>query len=217
MSLVFKKLILMTNTKNSTDESNLSSSKKNDQKDDQFLKLLSTQLHDQFFLVELKPKDVISKTCIQFLIEKISFEDINTEIPTAESDKINTISTLLQHMKSFISEVSSFLDNLTIDSEGPSLNHAYVVLNSKQTWGEFKNKFYDEIKCLIKKIEEIEEKGAIGLEHLAEKKFIINSFLYHNYYHLGQLRMMVEYITKPSRKNVEIIIEKQKIRIKTES
>jgi hypothetical protein len=28
---------------------------------------------------------------------------------------------------------------------------------------------------------------------------------------------MVEYITKPSRKNVEIIIEKQKIRIKTES
>lgn len=207
----------MTNTKNSTDESNLSSSKKNDQKDDQFLKLLSTQLHDQFFLVELKPKDVISKTCIQFLIEKISFEDINTEIPTAESDKINTISTLLQHMKSFISEVSSFLDNLTIDSEGPSLNHAYVVLNSKQTWGEFKNKFYDEIKCLIKKIEEIEEKGAIGLEHLAEKKFIINSFLYHNYYHLGQLRMMVEYITKPSRKNVEIIIEKQKIRIKTES
>lgn len=207
----------MTNTKNSTDESNLSSSKKNDQKDDQFLKLLSTQLHDQFFLVELKPKDVISKTCIQFLIEKISFEDINTEIPTAESDKINTISTLLQHMKSFISEVSSFLDNLTIDSEGPSLNHAYVVLNSKQTWGEFKNKFYDEIKCLIKKIEEIEEKGAIGLENLAEKKFIINSFLYHNYYHLGQLRMMVEYITKPSRKNVEIIIEKQKIRIKTES
>lgn len=207
----------MTNSKNLTNESNLSSPKNNDQKQDQSLKLLSTQLHDQVFLVELKPKDVISKTCIQFQIEKISFEDINTEIPTAESDKINTISTLLQHMKSFISEVTSFLDNPTIDNEGPSLNHAYVVLNSKETWGEFKNKFYDDIKFLIKKIEEIEEKGTIGLEHLAEKKFIINSFLYHNYYHLGQLRMMVEYITKPSRKNVEIIIEKQKIRIKTES
>ena len=207
----------MTNNKNLTNESNLSSPKNNDQKQDQSLKLLSTQLHDQVFLVELKPKDVISKTCIQFQIEKISFEDINTEIPTAESDKINTISTLLQHMKSFISEVTSFLDNPTIDNEGPSLNHAYVVLNSKETWGEFKNKFYDDIKFLIKKIEEIEEKGTIGLEHLAEKKFIINSFLYHNYYHLGQLRMMVEYITKPSRKNVEIIIEKQKIRIKTES
>ena len=207
----------MTNSKNLTNESNLSSPKNNDQKQDQSLKLLSTQLHDQVFLVELKPKDVISKTCIQLQIEKISFKDINTEIPTAESDKINTISTLLQHMKSFISEVTSFLDNPTIDNEGPSLNHAYVVLNSKETWGEFKNKFYDDIKFLIKKIEEIEEKGTIGLEHLAEKKFIINSFLYHNYYHLGQLRMMVEYITKPSRKNVEIIIEKQKIRIKTES
>jgi len=207
----------MTNSKNLTNESNLSSPKNNDQKQDQSLKLLSTQLHDQVFLVELKPKDVISKTCIQLQIEKISFKDINIEIPTAESDKINTISTLLQHMKSFISEVTSFLDNPTIDNEGPSLNHAYVVLNSKETWGEFKNKFYDDIKFLIKKIEEIEEKGTIGLEHLAEKKFIINSFLYHNYYHLGQLRMMVEYITKPSRKNVEIIIEKQKIRIKTES
>ena len=207
----------MTKSKNLTNESSSSSPKNNDQKQDQSLKLLSTQLHDQVFLVELKPKDVISKTCIQLQIEKISFEDINIEIPTAESDKINTISTLLQHMKSFISEVSSFIDNPTIDNRGPSLNHAYVVLNSKETWGEFKNKFYDEIKCLIKKIEEIEEKGAIGLEHLAEKKFIINSFLYHNYYHLGQLRMMVEYITKPSRKNVEIIIEKQKIRIKTES
>jgi hypothetical protein len=207
----------MTKSKNLTNESNLSSPKNNDQKQDQSLKLLSTQLHDQVFLVELKPKDVISKTCIQLQIEKISFKDINIEIPTAESDKINTISTLLQHMKSFISEVTSFLDNPTIDNEGPSLNHAYVVLNSKETWGEFKNKFYDDIKFLIKKIEEIEEKGTIGLEHLAEKKFIINSFLYHNYYHLGQLRMMVEYITKPSRKNVEIIIEKQKIRIKTES
>ena len=207
----------MTKSKNLTNESNLSSPKNNDQKQDQSLKLLSTQLHDQVFLVELKPKDVISKTCIQLQIEKISFKDINIEIPTAESDKINTISTLLQHMKSFISEVTSFLDNPTIDNEGPSLNHAYVLLNSKETWGEFKNKFYDDIKFLIKKIEEIEEKGTIGLEHLAEKKFIINSFLYHNYYHLGQLRMMVEYITKPSRKNVEIIIEKQKIRIKTES
>ena len=166
----------MTKSKNLINESNLSSPKNNNQKQDQSLKLLSTQLHDQVFLVELKPKDVISKTCIQLQI-----------------------------------------DNPTIDNEGPSLNHAYVVLNSKETWGEFKNKFYDDIKFLIKKIEEIEEKGTIGLEHLAEKKFIINSFLYHNYYHLGQLRMMVEYITKPSRKNVEIIIEKQKIRIKTES
>lgn len=60
----------MTNSKNLTNESNLSSPKNNDQKQDQSLKLLSTQLHDQVFLVELKSKDVISKTCIQLEIEK---------------------------------------------------------------------------------------------------------------------------------------------------
>ena len=46
----------MTNSKNLTNESNLSSPKNNDQKQDQSLKLLSTQLHDQVFLVELNQK-----------------------------------------------------------------------------------------------------------------------------------------------------------------